>query len=496
MTKSNPFFKNLNNINKAINSLLERNLNKLKFDNIKLFASNNKIILTVVALFVLFISYISIPTFYKQVDISKRFEYELLKKFNLDFTFPQKLNYNLFPRPHFVTTNSSIIVDKKNTAEIAEIKIFISLNNLISIKNVNINKVVIENSNFEINNKNYNFFIKILNNNFLKANLKIKNSKIFFRNVENEILFINNIKYLKYYYDKNELKNILYSENEIFNIPYTFEAMNNEDEKKLYSKLNLNSAKLQIKNTHRYENVIKTGSANLLFNKIKSSINYKAKKNFFEFDYFDEQNKEKFIYYGKLNFKPFYSTLEGNLEEINVSSLFGTNAIIAELLKTEIFNNKNIDFKLNINANKIKNYRNFINLYLQSKIKDGLVDLDETRIEWKDKLIVNLTDTLIFVKDGKLFLDGKSQVNISNNKNIYKFLFTPKNFRKKISTINFSFSYIFDEKIIILDDIIIDGKYNQKVNESLKTIYFRDSNMQNKIYLKNMMNDLLKAYAG
>ena len=184
------------------------------------------------------------------------------------------------------------------------------------------------------------------------------------------------------------------------------------------------------------------------------------------------------------------------MEEINVSSLFGTNAIIAELLKTEIFNNKNIDFKLNINANKIKNYRNFINLYLQSKIKDGLVDLDETRIEWKDKLIVNLTDTLIFVKDGKLFLDGKSQVNISNNKNIYKFLFTPKNFRKKISTINFSFSYIFDEKVIILNDIIIDGKYNQKVNESLKNIYFRDSNMQNKIYLKNMMNDLLKAYAG
>ena len=57
MTKPNQFVKNLKNINKSINSLLERNLNKLKFDNLKIIASNNKIILTVVALFILFISY-------------------------------------------------------------------------------------------------------------------------------------------------------------------------------------------------------------------------------------------------------------------------------------------------------------------------------------------------------------------------------------------------------------------------------------------------------
>ena len=43
---------------------------------------------------------------------------------------------------------------------------------------------------------------------------------------------------------------------------------------------------------------------------------------------------------------------------------------------------------------------------------------------------------------------------------------------------------------------MIDGKYNQKVNSKLHNIYLRGSNMQNKIYLKNMINDLLKIYAG
>ena len=122
--------------------------------------------------------------------------------------------------------------------------------------------------------------------------------------------------------------------------------------------------------------------------------------------------------------------------------------------------------------------------------------MDDTELEWKNKSTIKLTDTLIFVKNGKLFLDGKSKINIKNVKNIYKFLLTPKNYRKKIKTVEFRFSYSFDEKVIMLNDIMIDGKYDQKVNKKLKNIYFRGSDMQNKIFFKNMTNNLLKAYAG
>ena len=496
MTKSNSFFKNFKNINKSINSLLERNLNKLKFENIKFVASNNKIILTVVTLFILFVSYLLAPTFYKQDDIAKKLKNELLTKFNLDFSFNQELNYNFFPRPHFFSKKSSIIKNQKNIAEINQIKIYVSLNNLFSTKNFNINEVIIENANFDLNVKNSNFFIKLLNNNFLNSKLKFKNSNIFFKNSDNEVLFINKIKNLKYYHNSKKLKNILYSENEIFNTPYYLEVTNQEKEKKLLTKLNVDFLKFQIENIHEYDNEIKSGSANLLFNKIKSSISYKANKNFFEFNYYDDLDNQKYLFNGKLNFKPFSSFIEGTTEEIDVFYLFGTNAFVAELLKTEIFNNKNIDFYLNIVANKIKNNRNFINLLLKSKIQDGLIDIDETKIEWKDNCIIKLIDTLIFVKDGKLYLDGKSQMNITNVQNIYKFLYTPKNFRKKIKKIDFNFSYSFDENAIILNDIMIDSKYNQEVNKKINNIYFRESNLQNKIYLKNIINDLIEAYAG
>ena len=69
--------------------------------------------------------------------------------------------------------------------------------------------------------------------------------------------------------------------------------------------------------------------------------------------------------------------------------------------------------------------------------------------------------------------------------------------KKKFYNIeNFDFSYSFNDNAIILSDIMIDGKYNQKVNERLNNIYFRDNDLQNKIYFKNMMNDAIAAYAG
>jgi len=496
MTKSNPFVKNLKNINKSINSLLERNLNKLKFDNFKTLASNNKIILTVVALFILFISYLLVPTFYKQENISKKLKIELQSKFNLDFTFNQNIDYNFFPRPHFVSKDSYIIEKQKNIAKIKKIIIYVSLNNLFSIKSFNIKEVFLENTNFELDTKNSNFFIKLLNNNFLNTSLKIKNSNIFFRNLESEVLFINKIKNLKYYYDSKKLKNILYSKNEIFNIPFSLEAINYEEEKKLYTKLDFDFAKLQIENIFNYEEDTKSGSASLLYNKNKSLINYKANESFLEFKYSNELDNKKFLYTGKLNFKPFYSVFEGTTDALDVSYFFGTNAIIAELLKTEIFNNKNIDFELNINSNKIENNRSFTNLFLKFKIKDGLIDIDDTKLEWKDNSIIKLSDTLIYVKNGKLFLDGRSKVNITNIKNIYKFLLTPKNFRKEIKTIDFSFTYVFSEKAIMLSDIMINGKYNQKINKSLNNIYLRDNDIQNKIFFKNMFNDIIEIYFG
>ena len=72
MSKTNFFVKHLKNINNFINNLLEKNLNKLNSKNLSYLIKNNKIILTFVALVVILVSYLLLPTFYNKIEISNK----------------------------------------------------------------------------------------------------------------------------------------------------------------------------------------------------------------------------------------------------------------------------------------------------------------------------------------------------------------------------------------------------------------------------------------
>ena len=496
MSKSNSFEKNLKNINRTINSLLEKNLNKLKFDNLINLARSNKIVLTFVALSFLFLSYLLVPTFYKQSEILQELKKELYKTLYLNFNFSENLKYNFFPRPHFTSNNTFIIYDQNKISEIEKIEIYVSLENLFSLKNLQINEIIIKDANFNLDKNNSNFFTQLLDNDFVDKKLKIKNSNIFFRDMQKEVLFINKIINMEYYYEPNELKNIFYAENEIFNTPYEIELFNNRKEKKYYSKLNLGFLNLKIQNQYSYDDEIRNGLATFYFNKKKSTINYKKKENLFEFNLFDKFEDPKFFYIGKVNLKPFDSNFQGKAEELDLSYLLNQNAIIPQLLKTEIFNNKNVEFKLNINAQKISNFSNFVNMILNAKIQGGLVDIDGTSFDWKDYASFKFYDSLIHLKNGELFLDGKSQIIINDHNSIYKFLVTPKNFRKEIKTINLNYTYNFAQKIVKIEDIKIDNKFSEKVNIIINDIAIKNNDLQNKIFLKNLVNEAIKSYAG
>ena len=496
MSRHNNFVKILIKINNFINSLLERNLNKLNATNLKKILINNKIFLTIILAIILFFSYLSIPNIFNQNQISVELKKDLLDNLNLEFNFEKKLNYKFLPRPHFTTNESSIIFNENKISEINELKIYVSLENLFSLKNMKVQEIIIEEGNFNLNKNNHGFFIKLLGSNFKDIKLQILDSNIFYRNLENDVLFINHITNAKYTYDPNESKNILYSKNNIFNLPYSIEFSNNEDEKKLSSKINIESLNLKLENQFSYGEELKSGLSEFNFLNLKSVAEYKTNKNYFEFKLFDQAQKSKFSYNGILNFRPFHSYLEGSAIELNFFHLFSANAIIKQLLKTEILNNKNIDFKLNISANKIKNFDNFTNISLESKIQEGLIDLDLTKFSWKNDVNFNLTDSLIYVKDGKLILDASSEINLINLDEVYKFLLTPKNLRKKINKINIGFTYLFDEKVININDIKVDGTSDEKLNNSLNKIYLKDNMLQNKIYFKKFLNNAIKSYAG
>ena len=252
---------------------------------------------------------------------------------------------------------------------------------------------------------------------------------------------------MEYFYESKEFKNIIYSENEIFNIPFSVESFFNEDKNKMFSKINLNLMKLKIENELSFENEKKIGKSEFIINKLKRIVEYKIEKNSLNFFFFDKIDQPNLTYKGNFNFKPFYANLVGKSDEINLNYLFGSNAVITELLKTGIINHNNIDFKLNINADTVYKNNNFKNINLNLKIQEGLIDTDKTKFEWRNLADFELIESLIFVKNGELVLDGKLKINIIDYKNVYKFLLTPKNFRNQINLIDLNFTYNFDQKI-------------------------------------------------
>ena len=496
MNKKNYFVKSLNKIYLSINNLLKKNLNKLNFNNFSKIARSNNFFFIFVALIILFVSYLSIPNIYTKAKIHTELKKQLLEKFNLNFKFSQNLNYKFLPRPHFTNEDTIILNDQNEISKIKNLKIYVSLKNLFSLKNIKVNNVILEDANINLNNQNYDFFLELLKADFKNNSFEIRDSNVFFKTEDDEVLFINKIINMKYFYDFKNLNNIVVSKNEIFNIPYQLELFVDRTKKKIFSELSLNLLKLKIENELDYSRNIKNGSTHLTIKQNKSKASYIINKNSLIFNLFDKVNSPNFLYKVNINFNPFYSKLQGSTKEIDLSTLFNSNALLAELLKSEILNNINLNFNLDINANKFKKYQGFDDIFLNSKIKEGLIDIDNTKFNWKDYAKFKILDSLIHVKNSELVLDGKLEIIIKDSQEIYKTLLTPKNYRTEIEKIELNFNYNFDQKILKLNDIRVDNVINKNVGNILKNLIVRSDKLQNKIYFKNMVNKAIKSYAG
>ena len=96
----------------------------------------------------------------------------------------------------------------------------------------------------------------------------------------------------------------------------------------------------------------------------------------------------------------------------------------------------------------------------------------------------------------EIILDGKLLIEVLKPEQVYKYLLTPKNYRQEIKNIELNFDYNFDLKLMNINNVKIDNQSIQKVNDVVKNLNFKNDILQNKIYLKNILNSAIKAYAG
>lgn len=514
----NTFFKKINSL---ISKLLKKYLNNLKLNissnktkinklfsiligylnKLKLYISFNKAktnkLFPILLIFVfLVLSYLLLPSFYDKKIIQTKFQNQLNQKLDLDFNLSNNFKYNIFPKPHFTFINSTILDDQFEIAKVQKLKINVFLSKFFSIDSLMIKDISINNANFNLDKKNFKLFVNLINKNFKNGILAIKDSNIFFRNKNDEVLFINKVNNLKYFYDNKKLKNFVISKNEIFNLPYSIKIYNDNDKKKLFSSLNFRLLNLQIENELDYNSNLKKGSTRFNLDKKKIISEYQLINNKFLFLIFDRLKDSNFSYKGEVNIKPFFSSLTGETKKINPFFFLNNDSLFLQLLKTEILNSQNLNFNLNITANEVKNFQNFNKFILRSKIEDGFIDIDNSSLTWRNYVDFAVVDSLIYVEDSELILSGKLNLKIKDNKQVYKFLLTPKNYRLEIKNIKTNFIYNFDQKTMSLYNIKVDEETNSKIDKALNTLIFKNNKLQNKIYIKNQLNKAIKIYAG
>ena len=496
MTKQNFISKKLRKIILSTNTSIENYFNLLKtfLHNFKKFKINNnsKVFIAIGVSIIFILSYFLIPTTYNKENIKQNIKNQILKKDNIDIKFNNKITYALLPRPHFTTKKLSILRNDKPIGEVGKFRAFISIDKLFFFQNYELKDLVLNKSDFNIKKDDLVFFKNLLETEASKNKIIFKDSNIFFQSYDDEVLFINKIKDGKFFYDSNNLENIFFADNEIFNIPYKLRIKNNKFDKKIYTNLQSKKIRLNLKNQIDYGSLVKNGILDILFVNKKTSVDYEIKKN--SLNYSSENNKN--TYYGRMDFKPFYLNSSFNYDGLSFKNILKQDSIVIDIIKSEIFNNKNLNANLNLNVKDIINFAELNNLALKISVLEGDLSLSDSTISWKNDVKIKLNESIFIYGDDGINLIGKIILDFKNLDNFYKSFQINKNNRKKISSLEFDFIYNLSQKKITLDNTKIDNANNQGLDKFISNFNNSRKNIFNKITFKNFISNFFDAYAG
>jgi len=494
MRKQNLSFKQIGKQILSINTLIESYFNRLRqfLLNIKKFKfdKNNRVFLGFIAVVFLTLVYFLIPTAFNKNIIQTEIKNQIFQKYGINIKFNNKISYNLFPKPNFTSKNLSIINNENEIAVVKKFKIFISFKNFFKINEIKSQDLIIDKADFNITKNDLNFFKDLMKIEPNKNKILIKRSNVFFKNKNDEVLFINQIKSSSIYFDLTNLENVFTSKNKVFNVPYKFTVRNNKLNKKLQFKLSSNKLVLRIENETDYSKQNNEGIFKITFKNRNNLFSYKLRENRLNFSLKDT-NKN---YNGLLEFKPFYLESNFNYQALKLKDF--ANPFLIEIFKSQIFNNENLNANINFNVKNIYDFGRFSDLFLKLKIEQGNMTLSNTQISWKENLNLTFVESLLNFDEDKIYLNGKIIINIKDQDNFYKSFQIAKELRKDLKNVEFDFNYDFNENKVSFDNLRIDNKTNEKLDRLISKFNASEEKFFNKITFKTFVNKVFNAYFG
>ena len=487
MSKKISFIKSFNKLLLSVNSGIESFFNSIEIlvkskkktkNNLK--NIDKKVLISIASVFILLLSFFLIPAFYDKDLVKIKLTNQISKKYNLEVRFNGAIKFGLFPKPHYFIKDTDIIYDEENLAKTDFTKVYISINNFFLFDNLKIKKLNFKKTVFNINSKNFGFFKNILNKNKSEHNIEFKESNLFYKDQNKDVIFLANINNLNFLYnDKFEYE--LNSSLDIFNIPFKVKIVNNRD--KNYSIINIDSNKLRmsIQNDFDYSKEKIIGLLNLNIIKKLKKVRYTLNKKTLTF------NTEENILKGKLDFKPFFLSSDLRFYQLDVSKLLKDNSIFLDLINSGILNNQNLNAAINVYFDKIKNTNYLKNISLKTYFEEGNIIIKNSSLNWKDSVMINFDDVQMISENNKISFSGTVGLDFNDIDEFYKQFQVKKTHRKKIKQMRLDFLFNLYENETQFDNLKVDGIPSKDLDSFLNDFNSKKINVFNKVLFKNLV---------
>ena len=174
-----------------------------------------------------------------------------------------------------------------------------------------------------------------------------------------------------------------------------------------------------------------------------------------------------------------------------MKNLLANDSLFLEILKSNLFVNENLNFNIEVRSKNISDHRKLKDLNLNINYENQLLNFNKSNFVLKDILKINLIESK-FVNSKKQYFYGKFRISIYDHMNLYKFFQTKKKFRKKIDSIYVTIKYDLLKNDLILEELAIDDKSNEKINNFIKQYNQDNVLIRNKVDLRNLFNSFIE----
>ncbi len=490
--KHAPIKKKLNYLDNKIESFFDkiRNLKKYNQSKKKFFYLDNKVAISIASVVLLFFSYFLIPVFYKDDLIKTSLTNQILDKYDIKIEFNEKVKYGLFPKPFFYTKNLDIKYNNKVLANSGYVKFYISFNNFFLSENILLKDLIFQNTEFNINSNNVDFFLKALNSSEKENQFIFKGSKFFYKDQDDDLLFLSKIRNLNFFYDDVNNFQKVKSNFEVFNIPFKLDIIKNLVNEEKNIKLSSKKIRLDIETSIEYEKNEIVGFFDIASINKRNLFTYVIKDNSLNFLSSEKNFK------GEVNFKPFYFFTDLNFNYISQKKIFQSDSLFIDLLDSELLNNPNLNASINIKIDKIDKFEYLQDFISKIHLGDGRILIKNFNTQWNDSVLIK-SNEIEFLND----MDGKKLVgeiifNFEDIEKFFRYFQIKRNYRDVFETIKLDFVYDLTLDKLSMNNLRIDNKSFKKIDNFLNEYNDSKNNLFNKVTIRNFIKEFFQIYAG